>query len=533
MPGTVHLSSEKTFVELSPEIREMIEKISSLQNPVDEDTPKIHIEATTGKAAFFYEKIRNTIGYQEEQMLRRLAITRIITRRTRFDKDEQAVISGLLWELIQSGYLKNDEIPQEKVPQLISCLKKYSVIDKKFPHKWCEYFFGILSNELEMILVPAKKEEIIIRTMHKIVLRNLFSEQVESRDYQKISDCLYYSLMQSYLKLDKAAIRFEALKYKIANWTDLNWQPTQDLKFEQIVDEIEDCLSFIPESKFPKISKRYYPLYIILQDITSNQPNRLEEILTSKQKLTIAINQITSQYFSQRIAKLNSSILKAILFILSTKIVLALIFEVPFDRYFHGAVNLQPLLINIIFPPLLMYISVSRVNVPGAENSKKIVDMAKRFIYNLSLDENEKKKYQYTMKRSGNLHFLLTIFYVLTVGFTIYGIIWLLKRLEFNVVSGFLFFFFLSAVSFLAFRIRKSATDIMVAGEKESAFAILLDFILLPFLKVGAWLSKKFEKANFVVLVFDFILEAPFKTILEAIEHWVAFMKEKKDEILS
>ncbi len=536
MSGTVHLSSDKTFLELSPEIISMIEKIDAeLSLVVNEEAPKIHIEMSTGKAAFFYEKIRNTIGYQEEQMLRRLAITRILTRRCKFDKDEQSIVSGLIWELIQSGYLKNDEVPQDKVPELINCLKKYSVIDKDFPSEWCEYFFGFLGNEIEVILSNHRKNEYIIKALHQIILRNLFSNHVDKSDYQKISDSLYYSLLQSYLKLDKSAIRFEALEYKIPNWTKIESQNVKKhiAELKKIAEEVEECLLFIPNTKIPKITKRYYPLYIILQDLANNQPKRLSEILSSKQKLTVAINQITSQYFSRTIAKLNSSILKAVIFILTTKVVLALIFEIPYDRYFHGAIHYQPLLINIIFPPILMYISVSSITVPGAENSKKIVDMAKRFIFNLPLDDNEKKKYEFTIRRTGMLDNLLNIFYILTVILTVYGLVSLLRFLGFSLVSGLLFFFFLSAVSFLAFRIRKSATGLMVAGEKENALVTLLDFLLLPFLKIGAWFSKKFEKANFLVLIFDFILEAPFKTVLEGIEHWFAFMKEKKDEILS
>lgn len=514
----------------------MIEQIESLDTIiVDEDVPKIHIEMTTGKAAFFYEKVRNTIGYQEEQMLRRLAITRIISRRARFDKDEQTIVSGLIWELVQSGYLKNNEVPQEKAAQILSCLKKYSVIENFFPQIWSEYFFGIMGTEIESILVDNRRNEMIINAFHSQLLRHLFGEKKDSSDYQTISDCLYYSLLQLFFKLDKSALRYYALKYKIPNWHNLNIGEKAAIK-DQInasAIQIENSLITIPSSKFPKVAKLYYPLFIIIQDIAKNQPKRIREILTSNQKVTVFINQITSQYFSQTMDKLNSSILKAVLFILATKITLGLIFEIPFDRYFHGYINYQPLIINIIFPPLLMYISCSRITVPGAENSKKIVDMAKRFIHNQPLADKEKKKYQYTIVRSKTLKILMNILYSITAIITMGTLIWALELLKFNIVSGILFFFFLSAVSFLAFRIRRSATDLMVAAERESAFVTLFDFLLLPFLKIGSWLSKKFEKANFLVLIFDFILEAPFKTILEATEHWIAFMREKKDEIIS
>lgn len=535
--ATQNLHPDQSSIELSPEIEILIKSLTKDDEVSDENDAdsKIHVEMTTGKAAFFYEKIRNTIGYQEEQMLRRLAITRIISRRARFDKDEETIATGLIWELIQSGYLLNDSVPQQKVPALIDCLKKYSRIQHYFPTYWSEYFFGIMGSEIESLLIGSATDELVLNSFHALLLRQLFDNKKESSDYQKISDSLYYALAKHYLKLDKAALRYYALNHKIPGWSQITSDSAADYKDEisHVAKNIELNILALPDSNFQKIAKRYYPLFIILQDIAKNQPKKFADTMLSKQKLTLIINQITSQYFQKNMAKLSSSILKAVLFILSTKVVLAFIFEIPYDKFFHGSIHLQPLLINIIFPPLLMLASVFGITVPGAENSKKIVEMAKRFIYNQPLDDKEKQKYQYKMARSNTLQTLLNIFYSLTAILTIFGIAWLLKILGFNLASGCLFFFFLSAVSFLAFRIRRSATDLMVVSEKESAFVTIFDFLLLPFLKIGAWLSKKFEKANFLVLVFDFVLEAPFKTILETIEHWFSFMREKKDEIIS
>ncbi|MDO8513048.1 MAG: hypothetical protein Q7S37_00915 [bacterium] len=521
--------------QLSPEIEALLTSFETEDiEPENQDSPKIHINMATGTAALIYEKIRNTIGYQEEKTLRRLAISRMLARRAVFDKGEKTIATGLIWELIQSGYLKNDQVPEEKIAQIENTLRQFSALGKFLPPAWSEYFFGIVGCQVETILTDYNSDEALVMAFHSLILRQFYQDK-EPAEHEKISELLYYSLVQLFFKLDKPALRHYALRYKIPDWESLTSAQILDMKNRLIkeIQQIEDNLKILPESRFPKISKRYYPIYMVLQKIIHKDPSQLREIITNKQKLAASIKQIASEYFTDTLAKLNRSILKAVLFIFTTKVILGLIFEIPYDRYYHGHISYVPLLINIIFPPLLMYLSVSMISVPGANNARKIITIAKKFIYNEKLDENEKQKYGYILTRSKTLQTLLNTYYALTFIMTLIGVIWLLRVLKFNLISGILFFLFLSIVSFLAFRIRRSATDLVVVEERENTFVTILDFLLLPFLKIGFWLSKKFEKANILVLIFDFILEAPFKTILEAIEHWIAFVREKKEEIVS
>ena len=71
----------------------------------------------------------------------------------------------------------------------------------------------------------------------------------------------------------------------------------------------------------------------------------------------------------------------------------------------------------------------------------------------------------------------------------------------------------------------------VIIDKRETLISSLLNLISLPFLRAGYWLSVKFQKINFFVFIFDFIIEAPFKIFLEVIEDWIAYLKEKKEEI--
>jgi hypothetical protein len=54
---------------------------------------------------------------------------------------------------------------------------------------------------------------------------------------------------------------------------------------------------------------------------------------------------------------------------------------------------------------------------------------------------------------------------------------------------------------------------------------------LLPIVRAGAWLSIRVAKINVFIYFFDFILEAPLKVAIEFVESWLAFVREKKEEI--
>jgi hypothetical protein len=49
---------------------------------------------------------------------------------------------------------------------------------------------------------------------------------------------------------------------------------------------------------------------------------------------------------------------------------------------------------------------------------------------------------------------------------------------------------------------------------------------------VGKWLSEKFSRVNVFVFVMDFIIEAPFKILIDIAEDWTKYVKERKDEIV-
>ena len=81
-------------------------------------------------------------------------------------------------------------------------------------------------------------------------------------------------------------------------------------------------------------------------------------------------------------------------------------------------------------------------------------------------------------------------------------------------------------------RLRSNAKELVMLSSKEGLLMILFDFFTLPVLRVGQWISRNTSKFNVLLFILDFIIEAPFKVLIEVAEEWVSFQRRKKEEII-
>ena len=125
------------------------------------------------------------------------------------------------------------------------------------------------------------------------------------------------------------------------------------------------------------------------------------------------------------------------------------------------------------------------------------------------------------------LAFYIFIFFLI---FSSIGLV--LVQLGFNVLSATIFFFFSSLVLLFAYRVRYTATELNVAGEREGLLSHLFSLITMPFINVGSLLSQGLQRFNFFILIMDFLFEAPLKNVIRIFEEWNVFVKEKRDEVI-
>jgi hypothetical protein len=210
----------------------------------------------------------------------------------------------------------------------------------------------------------------------------------------------------------------------------------------------------------------------------------------------------------------------------------ALILEVPVSKLLYGEVHNLSIIINSTAPPLLMLFIILTIRLPNEENTKRIFQ---RIVDIINQDQSFEQSVALITRRvkpkKSILIFGFTILYTLTFVVTLTIIMEILTYLNFNPLSQGLFIFFISVVSFFSYRIKQVANEYRLII-RDSILTPFVDFFFMPILSMGKFFSSGVTKLNFFIILFDFIIEAPFKLIFEVIEEWISFVRARKEEII-
>ena len=164
--------------------------------------------------------------------------------------------------------------------------------------------------------------------------------------------------------------------------------------------------------------------------------------------------------------------LRALIFVFLTKIVLAFILEVPIDRALHGEIIWLALIINISLPPFLMFLSGLTIPKISNRNSNQVKESLEEVIWQGRLATEKKIEIGYKKEtRSATVFgYILTLISLAILVFVVWGLI----ILQFSLISIILFFIFVSAVSFLSFRIRTNSKELIVKrGRQDSITSVV------------------------------------------------------------
>ena len=200
-------------------------------------------------------------------------------------------------------------------------------------------------------------------------------------------------------------------------------------------------------------------------------------------------------------------------------------------RILHNPPSLQALGINIVIPPLLMLFIIISIRPPRKENLGKVIVEMMKIIY-----EN-KEKDTYPIKIPSKKNPIIKGVLFILYGATFLGVFWLLwkilgvSELSFSIPSKIIFILFLSLIAFAGTKIKERAKELSVEQESGGFFGFIIDWISLPFVQLGKWLSGQWAKYNLFLVIMITLIDLPFQIFVEFLEHWRSFIKEKKDEI--
>ena len=534
--------NENTKITLSQYTEYLIKNLKSIRKkPLIDEFSKIEVSQTVSFFAIAYEKIRNAIQYRENHLLRRAAIERIVKRRLLINPTGEREGENIIRELLWAGYFKNGTLSIYDAQRVQKIINNYVVIrqniivgrSEKEKRQLSQFLFDILTCEIEETLSQeqAQKKSIWSFFMFNVLRKKIKIEGID----EELKDVYFYSSIEkTYIKNDRAYLRYHLfllmnkplIQYSVENIDYVISEISENFK------KIDSIINNQFKEKLNKFVKKQSPPFLILQTIIEKEFNHVRDILTSKKKLWQQVDITCRSKYQQTKQRLMSTAIKSLIYIFLTKMIFAIILEYPLSLYFYNEVNYQSIAINTIFPAALMLIIVTFVKIPGQKNTKKIFE---RIINILDADQQFETTVALIQKKSRRrrpvLVFGFTLFYALTFIVTLWAINYILNLIQFNLISKLIFIFFVSVVTFFAYRVRQISKEYKLE-EKESFFSPFIDFFFMPILSIGKFFSSEISKINVLIFFFDFILEAPFKLIFEIFEEWISFVKHKKEEIV-
>ena len=501
-----------------------------------EGVPLIHVDEVASKVATFYEKMRGVIDWREEHLLRKTAIERILKRRLFLKRNGKEIAEPLVHELIRGGHFPNDTIPESKIAEIQKSINKYIYILENAPsddrekmrlqlHDW---LLDIAACEIEEILASLSKETIIMDFMLEEM-----EGKIESKiDPEEKSIQIYIAIQRALFKLDAPLINYNLFKKWFPDWANLSQEKLADIakNIHSVREKLEKSYNHPLAEKFYAVCERFDTAYLILSDVVSANPT---EIIKNLENPEIFESKIKSAY-QARLKKVKSRLRRAAFYstlsILLSKILLAFAVEVPFDKYITGEFSYSAMGLNVLIPSFLMAFLVLSIRLPSKQNEQLAVMEVIKIIY-----ERERKDKIYdvkpALKRGFILNSIIALVYSLSF-ITSFGlIIWVLRQLNFSLISIAIFLMFISLISFAGVKIRQRAKELKVEKDKETFLHTFIDLFSLPIIQAGKWLSNQWQKYNALSILFNSLLDMPFQVFVEFLEQWRLFLKEKKEEI--
>jgi hypothetical protein len=564
-----HLQRKKeSTLTLSENAKRLFKAVYSKQNEKEsssEEEPKISVSELISKMAFYYEKIRNTVDYQEEYLLRKGAIERILKRQLviegaiKASKSEE-VSRHLLYELIRAGYLPNNKVPERKIGEVAELVEKHiklrnlvipyygpslenlTNINKRRSKKeikkgvndrneLSDWLLDLMASEIEENLGKDTVRETVVNNMYRDLIETI---KPEDEEYQKdLSIQIYLGIHRNFLKFDEGMLSFILFKYYNGEWRNPN---TDDIKkiaadIDSLRKAIRRQLDHPLKKQLDKIIGRYTVYYSILLDlITADPEGKYSEATARPQAFRKAISETYNKKYKEAKSKLWRAAVRSIIYIFLTKSIFVIILEVPVIRWFEESINPVTLAINISFPAILLFTAVIFTRVSTDENAKRIIQGVEEIVF----QENKNNSPIYLRKKTGfgkKTGIVFGVFYFITFLISFGAVIWVLDKLRFNWVSMIIFLFFLTFASFFAIRIRRIVQQYMVVERKENIFTFILDFFYIPIAAVGKWLSERFSRINVFIFILDFVIEAPFKVFVEIAEQWTRYVRERREDL--
>ncbi|MDP3997849.1 MAG: hypothetical protein Q8P73_05115 [bacterium] len=515
------------MLNLRPQLQNLLDSADQKQDPADQNEEKITVSSATKRIAFAYERFRNTLEPDEADILRRKAIARILKRRLEEGRPSPVIAEQLLQELIRANYIKN--VTKKFARHIAAKLERTQQIRLHLSPAVAAWFLDIVSVSIDRELFPWRHEEMLVALMYKDTYARVEWTDNLVKEADRPTQ-LYMACHRALIEADDNEIAFHYFVHHFPEWSHPEFNTVSLNRLISGIPEfyakIQTSLYHPARDRLTKILRPVAVPYRIIRDIIQREPQAFNS--------TDTLDQAVRETVSWRARKLRNRMSKrawhSILFLFITKTVIALLVEVPYEVFLLLRFSWLALWVNIAFHPLLLFILTTTVRLPDTANTNRIVEEVSKIV------TGEEIMSTLIISRTRTYGALTWSFFTLVYIVLFLGIFWglfsMLALLEFSLIAMLIFVMFLGLVSFLAIRIRHSVNQIRIIAPREGAIGSIFTFISLPILEFGRWLAQKISQINIFLFFMDRVLEAPFKILIDVVEEWFTFVRDRREEIV-
>ncbi len=495
----------------------------------------VSVNPLVAELATWYEKLRTAMDYRDDEVILRSAIERILKRRLLLGGNGQTIAPPLIRELVWARYFPDSSIAQSTVVKVAHTIDLFLKLEEEVNNKQRinrgtvnEWVLHLLSSEIEYILKPDNHKDIMSNFIYQI-FKNKIQIEDDTEEVKNIQT--FIAVRRAYANDDLPFLRYHLFSQYFGKLTPHNLDSVSS-GFLDGYKKIQDQLSYPLKNKFfVYIDSQKIP-FLILDDVLQKNQGRIVSLISDEDGLNLAILNACSQRYKSVKGRVRRAIIRSVIFIFVTKALFALLIEGTFENLIFGKVVWSSITINTLTPPLLMVMVGLFIQTPSRENSFKIQGKINSVVFDDNPDLEKplivKKRAKRTDPILGSLFIIL---WLATFAISFGALIFILTKLRINPISQGVFIFFIAIVSFIAYRVNRTANMYLVKDGKENLASLFSDFFFMPFITVGRRLTLAVSQINIILFIIDFIIEAPFKGIFAFFEQWLLFLRTQREKL--
>lgn len=492
----------------------------------------IRVNPIVSELASWYERVRNAMDYRDEEVVLRAAIERILKRRHFYGGTGKTIAGPLLRELTWARYFPDGSISDETVQsteRIIDThlsLRKHILSSHKFPEKDInKVIYQLLSSRLAYLLSPSKEREALANYFFHTARNSITIED----DNEETTDAqVFIATRRSLMKDDEALLFYHLFTQYFGEVTPENTSEISK-QFAKGYSAIKRQLNYPLRHRIFGYVKRNTAPFFILEEVLRRNRDQLTAFINNEEDVKNAVFDICQEKYNTIRSKVNRAIVRSIIFVLMTKTIVALSVEGTFENIFYGEISWGTITLNIIVPPILLAIASVLIKTPDEQNSERIYNKIRLALFEEKPTLGAPKKFRNQSKTQKSfLYFVFSALWLLAFFVSFGTVIYILNKLNFNIISQGIFVFYLAIVSFLIYRIYQTAHAYSVE-RKQTLLTPLVDFFFMPIARVGRHLTAGVSQVNVFLFILDFLIEAPFKGLFAFFEQWFVFLHSKRE----